>query len=80
MTKEETSRYAGNGWFWKPIAIALMSALFAFSLMLFREHWLIRDFITRAEAKEMVDTAPSLYAKDQKYIIETLSDIKKDVR
>ena len=80
MNPPKGTDYSGEGWFWKPVAIGLMSFLTAMTLMVMREHVLLRDFVTKAEAKEMIEHAPFPWIEDRKYVIETLSEIKKDVK
>ena len=70
--------YRGEGWFWKPVAIAIMAFTTGLMLMVAREHWLIRDFVTEAQARELIENeAP--YIEDRKYILDKLSKIEGDV-
>ena len=65
---------------WKPIALFLLGAILSLSLMIAREHIMLMDFVTKAEAKEMISIAPYPWNVDRKYVLEALTEIKSDVK
>ena len=75
----EDTVYNGKGWFWKPLALFMMGAILSLSMMVAREHLMLRDFITKAEAKEIIKMAPHPWTQDRKYVLKTLQHIQDDV-
>lgn len=69
--------YMGPGWFWKPLSISIISFTVGLTLMVLREHVMLREFITKAEAQEMIENAPYPYIPDKKAISERFDSIDK---
>ena len=66
-----------KGWFWKPVALLLMSALITGSGAFIYTTCM---FVTKAEAREMIEMAPYPWIIDRKFVLHSLSEIQKDVR
>ena len=66
-----------KGWFWKPVALVLLTALLTGSGAYM---YTTSMFCTKAEAKDMVDNAPYPWNLDRKFVLQALVDIKADVR
>lgn len=78
MAPPAGGRYNGEGWFWKPASIALISCLFtavlsgSLSFMYFTS-----TYVTKAEVQHMVENAPFPYLQDKKWIEKKFDDMGK---
>lgn len=72
--------YNGAGWFWKPVALLCISALLTGAGFVVFMTGVHGTFVTRAEAREMVNNAPFPWNADRKYVLESLTEIKEDTK
>lgn len=68
----------GNG-IKNTIITFLLGTLLSGLVFFFKDWMQTKDFITRVEAQDMVNSAPFPYVTDRKYILESLNKLQKDV-